>query len=147
MDRVPHRAAVNEAVEMARPLAKEHGVAVQTRLEPGMPTVICDAILIGLVLINLIKNAIEASEHTEKKCVQVDVHHWGNSLRFEVIDFGEGISPEKKDSLYQPFYTTKPECERSGMGFAFMEAFMDEVLVESEVGRGTTVHMKKIIRR
>lgn len=103
---------VNEAVEMARPLAKEHGVAVQTRLEPGMPTVVCDAILIGLVLINLIKNAIEASEHTEKKCVQVDVHHWGNSLRFEVIDFGEGISPKKKDSLYQPFYTTK----ETGMG-------------------------------
>ena len=77
-----------------------------------MPTVVCDAILIGLVLINLIKNAIEASEHTEKKCVQVDVHHWGNSLRFEVIDFGEGISPKKKDSLYQPFYTTK----ETGMG-------------------------------
>lgn len=47
----------------------------------------------------------------------------------------------------EPMFTTKPDKDRSGMGFTFMEAFMDEVLVESEVGRGTTVHMKKIIRR
>ena len=43
--------------------------------------------------------------------------------------------------------TTKADKDRSGMGFTFMEAFMDELQVESEVGRGTTVHMKKIIRR
>lgn len=103
---------VNESVEMTRPLAKEYGVSVQTRLEPGMPNIVCDAILIGLVLINLIKNAIEASEHSGKKCVLIDVHHWGNSLRFEVIDYGEGISPEKKEALYQPFFTTK----QTGMG-------------------------------
>ena len=47
----------------------------------------------------------------------------------------------------EPLYTTKPEKERSGMGFTFMEAFMDEVTVDSEVGVGTSVHMKKTIRR
>ena len=47
----------------------------------------------------------------------------------------------------EPLYTTRADQDRSGMGFTFMEAFMDEVSVESEVGRGTTVHMKKIIRR
>ena len=47
----------------------------------------------------------------------------------------------------EPFFTTRPELERSGMGFAFMEAFMDEVTVESQPGKGTTVHMKKIIGR
>ena len=41
------------------------------------------------------------------------------------------------------FFTTKPELERSGMGFAFMEAFMDDLEVESEPGKGTTVRMKK----
>ena len=45
------------------------------------------------------------------------------------------------------FFTTKPEQDRSGMGFAFMEAFMDEVLVESRLGEGTTVTMKKTIGR
>lgn len=47
----------------------------------------------------------------------------------------------------EPLFTTKADKDRSGMGFTFMEAFMDELQVESEVGRGTTVHMKKIIRR
>ena len=44
-------------------------------------------------------------------------------------------------------YTTKREEDRSGMGFTFMEAFMDEVTVESQVGYGTVVHMKKTIGR
>ena len=42
-------------------------------------------------------------------------------------------------------YTTKPEQDRSGMGFAFMEAFMDSVEVESELGKGTRVRMKKAV--
>ena len=47
----------------------------------------------------------------------------------------------------EPFYTTKPELDRSGMGFAFMEAFMDEVQVESKQGEGTRVIMTKYIGR
>ena len=47
----------------------------------------------------------------------------------------------------QPLYTTKPDEERSGMGFAFMEAFMDELSVESTPGKGTTVFMQKRIGR
>jgi len=45
----------------------------------------------------------------------------------------------------EPLYTTRPELERSGMGFAFMEAFMDDLEVISKVGEGTMVKMKKII--
>ena len=45
----------------------------------------------------------------------------------------------------EPLFTTKPELERSGMGFSFMEAFMDEISVESELGKGTTVKMYKEI--
>lgn len=45
----------------------------------------------------------------------------------------------------EPMYTTRPEWERSGMGFAFMEAFMDSLIVESELGEGTKITMKKRI--
>ena len=58
-----------------------------------------------------------------------------------VIDEGVGIADIEKSM--EPFFTTKPELERSGMGFAFMEAFMDEVSVESEPLKGTKVTMKK----
>ena len=46
----------------------------------------------------------------------------------------------------QPFYTTQPEKERSGMGFAVMQSFMDSLRVESQVGRETTVRMEKLVR-
>ncbi len=59
----------------------------------------------------------------------------------EIIDDGSGI--ENIEKAMEPLYTTRPELERSGMGFSFMEAFMDELEVQSELGRGTKVKMKK----
>lgn len=60
-----------------------------------------------------------------------------------VKDTGKGIEDVEQAML--PMYTTKPELDRSGMGFAFMEAFMDKVEVESVPGEGTTVKMEKTI--
>lgn len=62
-------------------------------------------------------------------------------LHIEIRDQGKGI--ENLDLAMEPLYTTKPELERSGMGFAFMEAFMDDLEVESRPGEGTVVRMKK----
>lgn len=65
----------------------------------------------------------------------------GNELTVEVIDEGTGI--ENIEKAMEPLYTTRPELERSGMGFSFMEAFMDELEVNSTPGKGTLVKMKK----
>ena len=65
----------------------------------------------------------------------------GALLQVVVEDTGKGIADIEK--AMEPMYTTKPELERSGMGFAFMEAFMDDVQVESEVLKGTTVTLSK----
>lgn len=62
-------------------------------------------------------------------------------LKISIEDEGVGIEDISK--AMQPLFTTKPEGERSGMGFSFMEAFMDKVEVESSPGNGTTVHMWK----
>lgn len=64
-------------------------------------------------------------------------------LYIEIEDHGKGI--ENVEQAMQPLFTTKPELERSGMGFSFMEAFMDEISVESELGQGTLVKMQKEI--
>lgn len=61
----------------------------------------------------------------------------------EVTDFGIGIPNVEK--AMEPLYTTKASEERTGMGFSFMEAFMDEISVKSTVGKGTSVVMKKRI--
>ena len=63
------------------------------------------------------------------------------TLYVEVEDDGKGIADVKK--AMEPMYTTRPDLDRSGMGFAFMEAFMDQIHVESAPGVGTTVYMKK----
>lgn len=60
-----------------------------------------------------------------------------------VEDMGVGMEDIQK--AMEPFFTTKPELERSGMGFAFMEVFMDDMQVESQLGMGTKVTMKKKI--
>ena len=64
-------------------------------------------------------------------------------LTVSVRDEGCGI--EDVELARKPFYTSKPELERSGMGFAVMEAFMDRVTVDSAPGKGTTVTMEKRI--
>ena len=68
-------------------------------------------------------------------CLNEDVLH------IEVEDKGRGI--EDVEKAMEPLYTTRPDMDRSGMGFAFMEAFMDDLDVESEPGKGTLVKMEK----
>lgn len=72
------------------------------------------------------------------RCILLD-----RKVHIEVTDYGKGI--ENIDKAKEPFYTTKPECERSGMGFSFMEAFMDLVKIESEILFGTRIIMEKEI--
>lgn len=75
--------------------------------------------------------------------VRIKAQVTGRSVYIEIIDQGRGIEDVKK--AMEPMYTTKPEEERSGMGFSFMEAFMDRLEVESTYGQGTIVKMWKEI--
>lgn len=65
------------------------------------------------------------------------------SIEIEIMDKGKGI--ENIELAKQALYTSKPELERSGMGFTIMESFMDEFLVESTPMLGTKIFMKKYI--
>ncbi|MGN0391178.1 MAG: anti-sigma F factor [Wujia sp.] len=67
----------------------------------------------------------------------------GRSVYIEIRDKGVGIENVKQ--AMEPLFTTKPQEERSGMGFSFMEAFMDKIEVLSSVGEGTIVKMWKEI--
>ena len=79
------------------------------------------------------------------KVKKIMIRCWieGQTLYVEIRDEGKGI--ENVEKPMEPLFTTRPELDRSGMGFAFMEAFMDNVYVESELGKGTLVRMKKTI--
>ena len=77
--------------------------------------------------------------------IYLEVEILKQELTVTVRDTGIGI-PNISQAM-EPMFTTDPEGERSGMGFSFMEAFMDEVRVESEPDKGTVVTMKKKINR
>ena len=75
--------------------------------------------------------------------IKIECTLFANSIEIQISDNGKGI--ENIEKAKEPLYTTKPELERSGMGFTIMENFMDELKVESVVGVGTKITMKKVI--
>ena len=82
----------------------------------------------------------------EKKTGIVRISAWivENKIIIEISDKGKGI--EDIEQAKEPLYTTKPNLERSGMGFTIMESFMDNVEVDSVLGVGTKVTMSKKIK-
>ena len=92
-----------------------------------------------------VTNAIIHGYDNEEESVSLCCDRDGQQLVISIEDHGVGI--EDIDQAMQPFYTTKPQLERSGLGFAFMEAFMDKLEVRSKVGEGTKVVMWKYIER
>ncbi|MCI5584982.1 MAG: anti-sigma F factor [Lachnospiraceae bacterium] len=88
-----------------------------------------------------VTNAIIHGYEEEGGSVYIRCRLKQDLLEVEVEDKGKGI--EDIDQAMEPLFTTKPEQDRSGMGFSFMEAFMDELEVVSIPGSGTCVLMKK----
>ncbi|MBE5955232.1 MAG: anti-sigma F factor [Lachnospiraceae bacterium] len=94
---------------------------------------------------NCIIHAYDYEGHEVFKAPKVEMllERQGQTCYVTITDHGTGI--EDIEQAMEPLYTTKPEEERSGMGFSFMEAFMNELKVESEQGKGTKVYMTKRI--
>ena len=78
---------------------------------------------------------------TGEICIEVNIID--KKIHIKIIDQGVGIGDLER--ALEPFYTTKSEEERSGMGFTIMKSFMDEVVVESKIGCGTKIYMSKLI--
>lgn len=79
----------------------------------------------------------------ERGRIKIEARIEGIEFDVSIEDFGVGIENVRK--AREPLYTTRMDEERSGMGFSFMEAFMDRLEVESTLGEGTVVHMWKKI--
>lgn len=90
-----------------------------------------------------VTNAIIHGYENEVHKISIRCRTEDHTLYLEVQDEGKGI--ENIERAMEPLFTTKPELERSGMGFSFMEAFMDKLEVWSEPGKGTIVKMEKTI--
>lgn len=114
--------------------------AFVTQLDPTMEELTDIKTVVSEAVTNAIIHGYEDREDGE---VTVRARIEGDLFFLSVEDEGMGIAD--LDTARQPLYTSKPELERSGMGFTIMENFMDEVEVFSQAGQGTKISMKKRI--
>lgn len=90
-----------------------------------------------------VTNSIIHGYENKEGIIKIVAYLFENAIRIEISDQGKGI--EDIDIAREPLYTTKPDLERSGMGFTIMDSFMDELKIESVVGMGTKITMEKAI--
>ena len=84
---------------------------------------------------------IHGYENKKEGIIKIEATISGDEITISIEDFGRGIT--NVEQAMEPLYTSKPELERSGMGFTVMETFMDSLEVNSQEGKGTKVVMKK----
>ena len=92
-----------------------------------------------------VTNCIIHAYENKQGIIRINAKLKENEIIIEISDNGKGI--ENVDIAKEPLYTTKPNLERSGMGFTIMESFMDNMKVESIVGLGTKVTLSKVIKK
>lgn len=92
-----------------------------------------------------VTNAIIHGYENTQGIIKIVARIFANSIQIEISDTGKGI--EDVEIAKEPLYTSKGDLERSGMGFTIMESFMDEMQIESVLGLGTKVTMKKLIKK
>ena len=110
-----------------------------TQLNPTLEEVADLKTAVSEAVTNCIIHGYQGEVHKIRmKCVRKE-----RTIYLDIEDDGIGIADVEK--AMEPLYTTRADQDRSGMGFTFMEAFMDEVKVTSQVGKGTCVHMSKKI--
>jgi two-component system NtrC family sensor kinase len=140
---------LSPVVERCRMLLKHQAemlsVTLETRVEPDLPKVVCDAAQVQQVILALAMNALEATPSDGR--VSIEAARDGDGVRLVVSDTGWGIPKDHLDRIFEPFFTTKEAGKGVGLGLAVVYGIVNghhgRIGVESEPGRGTTftVHL------
>ena len=129
---------VRETTELLRPEIENRGLAIEQKLARRLPQTPIDAGQIKQVLVNLIKNAIQAM--TKGGTLALQTNESSDGVWLSVSDTGGGIPPEQLQRIFEPFYTTKKKG--TGLGLMIVQRIIREhggrIELESRVGQGTS---------
>jgi two-component system, LuxR family, sensor kinase FixL len=133
---------IEEAIALALVGAKERGVKVLINLDPELPAVAVDRVQIQQVLLNLIRNAMEAMEDASVRQLTVAASAEARNVMVTVRDTGTGVIPEIEAKLFQPFVTTKPDGMGIGLSVCrtIIEGHNGRLWMESSPGGGSVFH-------
>ena len=139
---VPVETIVTEAMELALIQAKKLGASIKVEMAENLPNINGDAVMLEQLLLNLLKNAMEALEPESDRNVELSVSHEAqtDAIVFTIRDHGPGMSDEVKAMLFDAFFTTK----KTGMGIGLnicrtiVENHHGRLLVSDTEGGGTT---------
>jgi two-component system NtrC family sensor kinase len=132
-------ALIQEVCQKLEPIAQERGITIQQELDLKLPQIQFDPVHLRQVILNIAKNGIEAMPGGGT--ITIVSGRQADRVFVQIVDTGEGITPEVMAKIFQPFFSTKPKG--SGLGLAIsqkiMEAHQGEISIESEPHRGTRV--------
>jgi two-component system, LuxR family, sensor kinase FixL len=115
---------IGEASALALIGARDSGVKIQLHIAPQLPNVVIDKIQIQQVVVNLIRNAVEAMAHCERRELMVSAAFGAAGVvEIAVADTGPGIAPEIAERLFQPFVTTK--AHGMGVGLSICRSIVE----------------------
>ena len=135
--------AVKEALDLALIGAKEGGIEVSLELHPDLPDVLMDRQQIQQIVINLVRNAIEALAGAPTRKLTIRTLPFApGMIEFSVSDTGPGLAKEIADNLFAPFQTTKPAGMGLGLSIfrSIIEAHAGKIWADKTPGGGTTFH-------
>ncbi len=136
--------AINEVKTVTAPLAAKKNIVLETKIEPGLTTIMADKGMIKQVLYNLISNAIKFTP--EKGSITINGQRMGDMAQIEVKDSGIGISKDDQKKLFQSFVqldaSNAREYSGTGLGLVLVKRFVEqhggEVRLQSEPGKGSS---------
>ncbi len=128
---------ITSTVDLIRQEATERNIEMVVRMDRNIPPAVCDFSALRQALLNLLLNALDASQ--EGDTITVSSEMAGERLRLSVGDTGVGMEQETIANIFKPFYTTK--TRGSGLGLAIVDRIVKEhkgaITVDSQIGKGT----------